>query len=203
MRWLSRGSTLKRVSILRNEVKDFLHNWKNENATFFQMICSLFTLCSWLTFLKNWISWIFRCKVEANGCLNRKLPFMLLLTLLKTPGFGNFCKKNSSFRLPYQRPSSSADCARELFSGSNESASLVDYTWKKIFCLGVQFFCEWRHKWRSFSPPWPTSPGPECQPLGGSISLKFLLETTVGYNPSLLILWMTCWGFRFKSCDLK
>jgi len=22
----------------------------------------------------------------------------------------------------------------------------------------------------------------------------------LGYNLSLLILWMTCWGFRFKSC---
>jgi len=22
----------------------------------------------------------------------------------------------------------------------------------------------------------------------------------LGYNPSLLILWMTCWGFGFKSC---
>ena len=35
VRWLSRGSTLKRVFILRNEVKDFLHNRKNKNATFF------------------------------------------------------------------------------------------------------------------------------------------------------------------------
>jgi len=35
VRWLSRGNTLKRVFILRNEVKDFLHNCKNENATFF------------------------------------------------------------------------------------------------------------------------------------------------------------------------
>jgi len=55
------------------------------------------------------------------------------LTLLEPPGFGNFRKKNSSFQLPYQRPSSSADCARELFSGSNRSASLVDCTRKKIF----------------------------------------------------------------------
>ena len=28
-----------------------------------------------------------------------------------------------------------------------------------------------------FGPPWPTLPGPGCQPLGGSISLKFSLET--------------------------
>jgi len=35
-----------------------------------------------------------------------------------------FSQKNSSFRLPYQHPSSSTDCARELFNGSNGSASL-------------------------------------------------------------------------------
>jgi len=29
----------------------------------------------------------------------------------------------------------------------------------------------------TFRPPWPTLPGARRQPLGGSISLKFLLET--------------------------
>ena len=29
----------------------------------------------------------------------------------------------------------------------------------------------------AFRPPWPTLPGPGHQPLGGNISLKFLLET--------------------------
>jgi len=62
------------------------------------------------------------------------------LTLLEPPGFGNFRKKNSSFRLPYQRPSSSAHCTRELFSGSNGSAGLVDSTQKKIFAWGGAFF---------------------------------------------------------------
>jgi len=47
-----------------------------------------------------------------------------------------FRPKNSSFRLPYQRHSSSADCTRELFNGSNVSASLLDCTRKKEFCLG-------------------------------------------------------------------
>ena len=42
---------------------------------------------------------------------------------------------------------------------------------------GVGVVCEWRHKWRTFRPPWPTLPGPGRQPLGGSISLKFLLQT--------------------------
>jgi len=48
---------------------------------------------------------------------------------------------------------------------------------KKFIAWGVRVFCEWRHEWRTFRPPWPTLPGPGRQPLGGSISLKFLLET--------------------------
>jgi len=52
----------------------------------------------------------------------------------------DFGLKNSSFRLPYQRPSSSADCARELFNGSNGSASLVDCTRKKILVASCGFF---------------------------------------------------------------
>jgi len=54
--------------------------------------------------------------------------------------FRRFLQKNSSFRLPYQRPSSSAHCARELFSGSNGSSSLVDCTRKKNFSLGGAYF---------------------------------------------------------------
>jgi len=48
---------------------------------------------------------------------------------------------------------------------------------KNLFAWGMRVFCEWRHKWRTFRPPWPTLPGPGRQLLGGSISLKFLLET--------------------------
>jgi len=52
----------------------------------------------------------------------------------------DFGLKNSSFCLPYQHPSSSPDCARELFKGSNGSASLVNCTRKKIFWLqGADF----------------------------------------------------------------
>ena len=39
--------------------------------------------------------------------------------------------------MPYQCHSSSADCARELFKGSNGLASLLDCTRKKIFLLGT------------------------------------------------------------------
>ena len=41
-----------------------------------------------------------------------------------------------------------------------DMASLLVCTWKKILAWGMQFFCEWRHKWRPFRPPWPTLPGP-------------------------------------------
>jgi len=36
--------------------------------------------------------------------------------------------------------------------------------------------------WRTFRPPWPTSPGPGLKPLDGSISLKVLLETRLQYE---------------------
>jgi len=85
--------------------------------------------------------------------------------------------KNSSFWLPYQRPSSSADCARELFKGSNGSASLVDCTWKKFFGWGLRIFYEWRHKWSSFRVILAHVAWRRAQPLGQSVSLKFSLET--------------------------
>jgi len=51
-----------------------------------------------------------------------------------------FWPKSSSFWLPYQHHSSSVDCARELFKGTNRSASLLVCTWKQIFWLGVADF---------------------------------------------------------------
>ena len=91
--------------------------------------------------------------------------------------FWRFSQKKSSFWLPYQRPSSSADCTRELFNDSNGSASLVDCTRKKFFAWGVWVFCEWRHKWSSFRVILAHVAWPRAQPLGQSVSLKFLLET--------------------------
>jgi len=66
---------------------------------------------------------------------------------------------------------------------------------EKIFCLGVQVFVS-----DVISGGLLGHLGPLCLTLGtncGSISLKFLLETRL--QSSLLILWMTCWGLRFKS----
>jgi len=79
--------------------------------------------------------------------------------------------------LPYQRPSSSADCARELFKGTNRSARLLVCTQKKFFGWGWRIFCEWRHKWSSFGVILPHVASPKAQPLGQSILLKFSLET--------------------------
>ena len=60
---------------------------------------------------------------------------------------------------------------------------------KKFFLLGGCFFCEWRHKWRTFRPPWPTLPGPGRQPLGGSISLKFF----TGNWATVRVFWYFGW----------
>ena len=76
--------------------------------------------------------YLFDCKSR----LQEKSENHRTLTPWRLGGFGDFRKKNSSFQMPYQRPSSSADCARELFNGSNGSASLVDCTRKKNFLLG-------------------------------------------------------------------
>ena len=74
-------------------------------------------------------------------------------------------------------PSSSADCARELFKGSNGSANLVDCIRKKIFGWGVLIFCDWLHKWSSFGVILAHVVWPRAQPLGQSVLLKFSLET--------------------------
>jgi len=72
---------------------------------------------------------------------------------------------------------------------------------RKFFDWEMQVFGEWRHKWRTFRPPWPTLPGPGRQPLGGSISLKFSLETKLQSESfdtldDLL-------GFQVQSYDLS
>ena len=114
--------------------------------------------------------------LENNVCLSLGVSSLTLWE----PGYDIFVlalrPKTSSCQLPYHRPSSSADYARELFNGSNGSASLVDYTRKKIFGWGVRIFCEWRHKWSSFRVILTHVARPKAQLLGQSVSLKFSLE---------------------------
>jgi len=52
-----------------------------------------------------------------------------------------FWPKTSSCQLPYQRPSSSTNCARELFKGLNGSNSLLVCTRKNFFGWGLWIFC--------------------------------------------------------------
>jgi len=110
---------------------------------------------------------------------------LALLTLWE-PGYGTFVlwnrPENSSYQLPYQHPSSSANCARELFKGSNESASLLICTRKKIFGWVLQIFCEWRHKWSCFWAILAHVAWPRPQSLGQSISLKFSLQTRLKFE---------------------
>ena len=76
---------------------------------------------------------------------------------------------------------SSPVCSTDPVKVSKDKASLLVCTRNKIFCLGVWVFVSDVIS-GSFRPPWPTLPGPERQPLGGSISLKILLETRLQYK---------------------
>jgi len=86
-----------------------------------------------------------------------------------------------------------AESAGELFTRSKDSASLLVCSENKIFWFWVLDFCELRRKWRTFRPPWSTSPGPGPKPLDRSISLKFLLETrlkSVSFDTLNDLLWV-------------
>ena len=96
---------------------------------------------------------------------------------LASTWFRRFLEKNVKTHVALRGNFSGPVCSADLVKVSKDTPSLLVCTRKKFFCLGVWVFCEWRHKWRTFRPPWPTSPGPGRQLLGGSISLKFLLET--------------------------
>jgi len=103
----------------------------------------------------------------------------------------DFGLKHSSFWLHYQRPSSSADCARELFKGSNGSTSLVDCIRKKIFWLRGVDFCDWRHKWSSLVkyylseilPPNSWRPGPGKVGQGGLKALNLWCHSQKNASP--------------------
>jgi len=87
---------------------------------------------------------LFSAMCEDWMCYQLSSPQVKLLTLWE-PAYNIFiCRfrpKNSSFRLPYQRPSSSNDCARELFKGSkriNQSNRL--HSKKNFLPRGCGFF---------------------------------------------------------------
>jgi len=105
------------------------------------------------------------------------------LTLSRLASFGDFRKKTTALHVALRGNFSGLVSATDTVKGLEDSAKSCSLQYeKKFFGWGVQIFCEWRHKWRTFRPPWPTSPGPGPKPLDGSISLKFLLETRLQYE---------------------
>jgi len=78
-------------------------------------------------------------------------------------------EKPRIFRLTYQSHGSSAHCTRELFKPSKDSASLPACNEKKFFVMGFAF---WERHLSKVGHFWLLA-----QPLDGSISLKFSLET--------------------------
>jgi len=99
------------------------------------------------------------------------------LTLWRPVAFEDSHAKPTRSHMSLPARNSGAESGRELFKRLKDLASLLVCTRKKFFAWGVRIFCEWHHTWRTFRPPWPTSPGPGCKPSDGSMSLKFLLET--------------------------
>jgi len=129
-----------------------------------------------------------------------KVKAQSTLTIWRLLGFGDFRKKRLNAR-GFAREFLRSGMLYRPGKVSKDAASLLVCTRKKIFAWGVQVFCEWHHKWRTFRPPWPTLPGSGHQLSGGSISLKFLLETRLQFESfdtldDLL-------GFRVKSCDVS
>ena len=170
-----------------------LHKWKCWsilqclNHFLCLLLCMNFPLLFWYTVGNNWrnltsIQYAFKVAF----C---RLSFFITVNSLASGWFWRFSQKNSSFRLPYQCPSSSADCARELFNGSNGSASLVDCTRKKFFACGVRVFCEWRHKWSSFRVILVMLPGLGPNHLAEVFRWSF--HWKLDSSPSLLSFWST------------
>jgi len=87
-----------------------------------------------------------------------------ILTLWLPGGFKDFHKKTPKFTCLCTGISPLLFGLRTWSKCQKNAASLLVCTQnKKIFCLGGGFFCEWRHKWRTFRPPWPILPGPSYQ----------------------------------------
>ena len=130
-----------------------------------------------------------------------KLYCKASLNTLASGRFRVFREKNTETHVAFYRNFSGPVSATDLVKSSKDASSLVACTRKSFFWLGVQIFCEWHHNWRTFRPPWPTSPFPGPKPLDGSISLKFLLETRLQSKSfdtldDLL-------GFQVQSYDLN
>jgi len=94
-----------------------------------------------------------------KSCINTLASGLVQAVCVKTAGL------HVALRGNFSGPVSATDPVKI----SKDSASLVICTQKFFFWLKAQIFCECCHKWRTHSPPWPTSPGPGPKPIHGSI----------------------------------
>jgi len=113
-----------------------------------QKICTfcMTILNYWYGTSENWqivwgISFHTNASTSVTATNGTSVSFLTLWELGYNIFVLRFRPKTSSCQLPYQCPSSTADCARELFTGSNGSDSLLDCTRKKFFGWGLQIFC--------------------------------------------------------------
>ena len=157
-------------------IKPDIHAWICEFPTW---LTDVNYYMSVVKLLSTFLKWLLKIQLLMHSLNIRALR----LSTLWEPGCNIFVlwnqPKTNSCQLPYQRHSSSADCARELFKGSNGLASHLVRTQKTFFGWGLRIFCEWRHKWSSFWAILAHVTWPRAQPLGQSISLKFPLETSL------------------------
>jgi len=124
----------------------------------------------------NFSSCIFwnKCNQNPSQTVFSTVKLAIYLLILWHPqGFGDFRKKHLNAHGFAQEFIRSGMLYRPGKSLKRHGKSSRLHLKKKFFAWGMWFFCEWRHKWRTFRPPWPTLPGPRRQPLDGSISLKF------------------------------
>jgi len=112
--------------------------------------------------------------LERDGCNTERKSCLTLWCSLGFGDIGKKCLSTRGFAREFLRSGMLYRPGKSLKRRSKSSSVQLK---KHFFAWGVRVFCEWCHKWRTFWPPWPTLPDPGRQPLGGSISLKFLMET--------------------------
>jgi len=125
-----------------------------------------------------------------------------VLTLWRPAAFRDFRKKNRvnarGFAREYLRSCLGYGSGRSIKRcGKSSSLNL-----KKIFLLGgCRFFVN------NVISGWLLGHlGSLCLALGANrqvVVFRWSFYWKLSYNPSLLILWMTCWGFGFKSYDVS
>ena len=123
-------------------------------------------------------------------------------TLWRLAAFGDFWKKKTTeTHVALHGNFSRLVSATGLVKASKDAASLLVCTQKNIFGWGCGFFVSYVISGRLL-----VHLGPLYLALGANCYMVVFCWSfywKLGYNPSFLILWMTCWSFRIKSYDLK